>query len=273
MMAFYQVAQTSSFTKAASRLHVTQSALSQRIAKLENDLEVTLFIRDRNAVKLTEMGLKLLRFCQAQEVAEDEMSSVLKGSQNSLGGSLRIAGFSSINRSVVIPALRKLVSSNDDLSLEILTREISDLDQLLLSCEVDYILTNRQASRGDVESVLLGFERNVLVGAKKRKTSKAIYLDHDANDPTTRQYFKAAKVAFEPRKIRYLDDVYGLIDGVKNGFGQAVLPLHLIEDDTELSVVKPDFVLKVPVYLEFHRQPFYRRIHGQVIAALQNCQL
>ena len=52
--AFSTIAKTLNFTRAAEQLHVTQSALSQRIAKLEGDLEATLFVRDRNALRLTD---------------------------------------------------------------------------------------------------------------------------------------------------------------------------------------------------------------------------
>ena len=71
--AFLVVAKTLHFTKAANLLHVTQSALSQRIAKLEEELETTLFIRDRNSIRLTESGQQVLRFCQINETAEDEL--------------------------------------------------------------------------------------------------------------------------------------------------------------------------------------------------------
>jgi DNA-binding transcriptional LysR family regulator len=53
------VAETSSFTRAAERLNVSQPALSAGISKLEEELGVTLVHRDRRAVHLTKHGQRL----------------------------------------------------------------------------------------------------------------------------------------------------------------------------------------------------------------------
>ena len=69
--------------------------------------------------------------------------------------------------------------------------------------------------------------------------------------------------------MRYLDDVYGLIDGVKNGYGTAVLPLHLIRNERDLEVLERTKVLKVPVYIQFFHQPYYRKIHLEIVEAIK----
>jgi len=62
--AFAAVAQAGGFSKAAKILHLTQSALSQRIMNLEDDLAITLFIRDPSGLRLTPAGDELLRYWQ-----------------------------------------------------------------------------------------------------------------------------------------------------------------------------------------------------------------
>ncbi|SDU16440.1 LysR family transcriptional regulator [Jiangella alkaliphila] len=57
---FVAVAHEKSFTLAARRLHVVQSAVSAAIAALEKDLKVTLFERSAQRVVLTEAGAALL---------------------------------------------------------------------------------------------------------------------------------------------------------------------------------------------------------------------
>ncbi|MFS4458336.1 LysR family transcriptional regulator [Bdellovibrio sp. HCB2-146] len=266
--AFYTVAKLSNFTRAAEALHVTQSALSQRIAKLEEDLETTLFIRDRTSIRLTEAGEQVLRFCQLNDQAESELIARLKGSKTEVAGVIRIGGFSSVNRSLVIPALRKLMVKNPMLSVELMTKELHDLFDLLRRTEVDYILTNTKSQTADIENVFLGYEDNVLVTSKKH-TDNNIFLDHDENDSTTKGYFTQNKMSFKPTTMRYLDDVYGLIDGVKNGYGKAVLPLHLIENEKDLEIIEPKKKLVVPVYLQFYVQPYYRSIHTLITENLK----
>lgn len=53
---FISAAELSSFTQAAKKHFVAQTAISQQIAKLENHLEVKLFIREANRVVLTDAG-------------------------------------------------------------------------------------------------------------------------------------------------------------------------------------------------------------------------
>jgi DNA-binding transcriptional LysR family regulator len=53
---FATVAEQQSFTRAAEKLHVAQSAISQQIKTLEEELEVKLFVRTKRSVKLTAAG-------------------------------------------------------------------------------------------------------------------------------------------------------------------------------------------------------------------------
>jgi DNA-binding transcriptional LysR family regulator len=267
--AFYTVAKLLNFTRAAEALHVTQSALSQRIAKLEEDLETTLFIRDRTFVRLTEAGEQVLRFCQLNDSAESELLTRLKSSKSDFAGVLRVCGFSSVNRSLVIPALKKIMGKNPRLSIKLMTREIQDLEDLLKRSEVDYIITDKKSNSSDIESVFLGYEDNVLVQSKKLSEENNIYLDHDENDLTTKNYFSQHKVSFRPSNKRYLDDIYSLIDGVKNGYGKAVLPLHLIENEKEIEILDRKKTLAVPIFLQFYLQPYYRGIHAAFLEELQ----
>jgi molybdenum-dependent DNA-binding transcriptional regulator ModE len=58
---FATVAEQQSFTRAAEKLRVAQSAISQQIKTLEEELEVTLLSRTKRSVKLTAAGHAFLR--------------------------------------------------------------------------------------------------------------------------------------------------------------------------------------------------------------------
>jgi DNA-binding transcriptional LysR family regulator len=219
-------------------------------------------------IRLTDAGEKVLRYYQLNEGAESELLAKLKGSKDELAGVLRVGGFSSINRSLVIPSLKKMMAKNPRLSIQLMTNELQDLSSLLKSAEADYIFTNKKSESENIQSLFLGYEENVLVKLKKAPDTD-IYLDHDETDPTTRHYFALGKTSSKCSNMRYLDDVYGLIDGVKNGYGKAILPLHLIENETSFEVVDPHKVLKVSVYLQFFVQPFYRRLHHEFLNEVQ----
>ncbi len=55
----HAVAETGSFTRAAERLHMTQSALSKSITRLEGEIGLRLFEREGNRITLNRFGQQL----------------------------------------------------------------------------------------------------------------------------------------------------------------------------------------------------------------------
>lgn len=62
---FIGVAETLNFTRAGQRLHIAQPALSRQIRQLEEEIGVTLFVRNRRKVELTDAGQVFLREARA----------------------------------------------------------------------------------------------------------------------------------------------------------------------------------------------------------------
>ncbi len=268
--AFLALAQTRNFTKAAEKIHVTQSALSQRILNLEGELATTLFIRDRAGVQLTEVATELLRYCQMKEKLEADFLSRLQAqTQNELTGVVRISGFSSVMNSVVLASLADLFSDNARLGLESSTREMNELPDLLKKGVTDFIVLDHKLDREELVAVDLGEERNVLVEKKGYKGGD-VFLDHDENDLTTLRYLKLAKRKSARIERRYLDDIHGLLEGVKLGLGRAVVPMHLIRKADGIRVIDPEVILKIPVILHYYQQPYYSKLHQSVTQALES---
>lgn len=73
LMTFVKVAQLESFHAAARQLHATQPAVSARIAALENELGVKLFMRDTGGTRLTARGQQLLPYAERLVAISREM--------------------------------------------------------------------------------------------------------------------------------------------------------------------------------------------------------
>ena len=87
---FLTVAKEQSFTKAAEQLHITQPTLSRQMAAFEEELGVTLFIRNGKKISLTEEGILLKR--RALEILnlEEKTLEELKGKEDVVEGNITI---------------------------------------------------------------------------------------------------------------------------------------------------------------------------------------
>ena len=88
--AFIAVADALSVTKAAERLHISQPPLSRHIQQLENELGLTLFVRHRQGVTLTEPGRQLLEKARAWEVAAQNFHDSAKEARSTEGARVRV---------------------------------------------------------------------------------------------------------------------------------------------------------------------------------------
>lgn len=267
--AFLAVSQTLNFTKAAEKLHITQSALSQRIINLENELETSLFIRDRAGLRLTEAALKLVRYCQIKSNLEAEFLNQLKSNNpHEVAGSIRIGGFSSVMSSVTLTALAPLIKKNPQVQLQIFNEEMHALFELLKRGEIDYMILDDRIERAEFERLHLGNEKNVLV-EHKNYIGSDIFLDHDAQDMTTINYLKKSKQPYKDLQRLYLDNIFGIIEGVRLKLGRAVLPLHLVKNEKDFLIINTLQELEIPVYLYYFNQPYYSRLHTETVEALK----
>ena len=268
LAAFFETARFRSFSKAAEALSVTQSALSQRVSNLEADLEVTLFIRDPSGPVLTAAGETLLRHCQVTSSLESEMLGQLKSSQGHLRGAVRVAGFSSILRSALIPSLAPFLRSHPGVHCEFSSHEMIDLNDILRSGEADFVVVDYHMNKKGVTEHILGQEEYVVIESAKYESPEDLYLDHGPKDNATESFFR--EQAHAPKKWRrsFMGDVYGIINGVELGLGRAVMSKHLIEDNSKVKIVKGYKKYLRDVTLNYFEQPYYSKLHQEIVSQL-----
>jgi len=268
--AFLAVAQTQGFSSAASQLNITQSALSQRIKNLEGELGLTLFLRTPTGATLTEQGERLLRYCQTRNSLESELIQELNGIKTfEISGTIRLAAYSSVLRSVIIPALQPLLEKHPQILCNFICSDMSELPGLLQRNEVDCIVMDYKMERANLETLTLGQEKYVLIeGRTKGSGREDIFLDNDSTDRATENFFKSQGKKSVKYRRSYFDDCYGIIDGVTRGLGKAVMPEHLVADNNQVKISKDFKSYKVDVVLHYYHQPFYSKLHQAVVEAL-----
>ncbi|WP_459206201.1 LysR family transcriptional regulator [Pseudomonas sp. MLB6B] len=119
LSAFIAVAECSSFSGAGERLHLTQPAISKRIAGLEQQLDVRLFDRLGREVNLTEAGRALLpRAYQILNVLDDTRRA-LTNLTGEVGGRLTLATSHHIGLHRLPPLLRTFTRQYPEVALDI----------------------------------------------------------------------------------------------------------------------------------------------------------
>jgi DNA-binding transcriptional LysR family regulator len=134
LLAFVAVARERSFTKAAAKLGVSQSALSHTIRELEARLGVRLLTRTTRSVSPTEAGERLLHTVGPRlEEIESEVAAVSE-LRAKPAGTIRITATEHATDAILVPKLTKLLREYPDIKVEIV---------------IDYGLTNIVAERFD----------------------------------------------------------------------------------------------------------------------------
>lgn len=266
---FRVLATTGSISRAARQLHLSPSALSRQLARLEERLGLPLARRGTAGIELTDGGRCLLRHAEQWQQFESELLADLRGTPRDLAGFVRIAGYSSAVRSLLMPALAPLLRAHPGLQVHFLTLELSRVHTLLLDGHADIALSLAHCPRQGIHNHALGEERNVLVESALHRSRDEVYIDHEPSDNFT-EFFLHQRVGRVPARFRrsYAHDIYGLIDAVALGLGRAVLPRHLLHGCTGLRVVAELGELALPVVLHHPERALHARPTRAVLDAL-----
>ena len=155
LLAFVAVARERSFTKAAAKLGVSQSALSHTVRGVEARLGIRLLTRTTRSVSPTEAGERLLTTVgQRFDEIESELEA-LRELRDKPAGSIRITAHEHSLSSVLLPALAKFLPNYPDINVEV---------------TVDYGLTDIVSQR---------FDAGVRAGGQVEKDMIAVRIGPD----------------------------------------------------------------------------------------------
>lgn len=119
LSAFVAVADRGGFSAAAEQLHLTQPAVSKRIAQLEQDLDVRLFDRLGRQVVLTEAGRLLLPRARQMLAEADAARRALQDLGQDIGGRLSLATSHHIGLHRLPALLRRFTALHPQVALDI----------------------------------------------------------------------------------------------------------------------------------------------------------
>jgi DNA-binding transcriptional LysR family regulator len=164
--AFVAVAQTASFTRAATRLHLSQPALTVQIRRLEETVGVRLFDRNSRNVALTPAGRELLPVLQKSLHDMEQVLADARSLADGSSGTVRIACLPTFAASLLpdlIQDVRKMVPRA---GFQVRDGVASMVNTLVRNEETDIGLTGGETLDGAFDVLYSGVDRLVAVCPK-----------------------------------------------------------------------------------------------------------
>ena len=160
---FCDLAETGSFSKAASLNSITQSAVSQQIRALETRYEVRLVERGRRNFCLTLEGSAFLE--ASREILEvyNHLGDRLHEMRNVVAGELRIASIYSVGLHELPPRLKVFRKKHPDVEVHVAYRRSAQVYAQVLSGEVDLGLVAYPAKRAGLQIEIFDEDEMVVI--------------------------------------------------------------------------------------------------------------
>lgn len=221
------VAEEKSFTKAASKLYISQPALSQYVASLEEQLKVKLFDRSVTPLKLTLGGEIFIK--KALEILQlkKELWRELHDISSNLVGNISIG--ISPNRSLyLLPCFfKELKDKFSNIKVEIIERNSKELEKGVLDGMIDIAIISLPLTSLELEYIKFFEEELFLISSKERDYSNKLKENIVAFELLKNENFILLK---EKQKLRTLVEVIFL----KNNF----IPKIYLETESQECVLE-----------------------------------
>ncbi|MFF4903168.1 LysR family transcriptional regulator [Streptomyces sp. NPDC001068] len=263
---FVAVTDEKSFTRAAQRLHVVQSAVSTAVRALERELGTTLLERTPQGVLLTEAGTTLLPLAVATLDAAREARDAVLGLHGQLQGTLRAGGVTAGGLLDIPALLGRFHTLHPDVTLRLHASPTGSagLVRALLAGELDLAflsLPDRRPAGLDVRElatvpmVLIVPATHRLADADSAPLSDLVdeaFIDSPAgfgNRELVDRAFSAA--ALDRRVLLETTDIATTTSFVRHGLGVAFLPSFMVDPVPDgLAVLTPaDAAMSWSLYL------------------------
>lgn len=176
---FLAAAESESFTRGAERAFISQPALSSSISKLETEVGVKLFIRNKRNVVLTPAGRKLLQ--KAKLILGECAKAKDELKRHDIQRRLRLGVINTLSTSYVTRLIKQYRLENPDLKLHIIDANEAEMRKLEQEGRIDLALSllkdKPAANRNFVHSKELFLECYVVAMARGHHLSKSNFVN------------------------------------------------------------------------------------------------
>ncbi len=220
--------ETRNITKAAERLFTTQSALTKRIQKLEEELGCELFIRSRKGVLFTPVAERILPYVRQVSDSMDRIRSQVAIYRKEVAGTLKLGVSINFARYRLADVLKGFMDKYPNVDIHVSTMQSTNLYQSLVKNEISIAIV-RGSFKWNEGMVTLSEEPVCLVTAREHageplNSYPYIGRHTDAGFYDKIQLWRAENGCQESRTNLWVDDIGSCLEMVSRGIGWSILP-------------------------------------------------
>ncbi|MBF7096235.1 LysR family transcriptional regulator [Alkalibacter mobilis] len=267
---FYKVAEAKSISKVAASAHISQSALSQQISKLEDSLGCVLLKRSNKGVELTEKGAIVFKYADNIVRTYEAMVEHLEENDQNINNIKIEANWSIANYSLPC-VMYKMKNKFPKHNYVLNSNEAGKIEENLINGISDFGVIYGKPRSKELSNYKIGIDRLVLVSSPQYDIPEEIRFKDLVEYPfimlNDKMYVKEAineKMKETGRTIDDLKIIYNsdsmesVKESVLNEFGIGFLPYVSIKKDLyrkELKLINiSDFSIEYDMFLIYNKK-------------------
>jgi DNA-binding transcriptional LysR family regulator len=246
---FCDLVDTGSFSKAAEASFISQSAVSQQLAKLERDLGVQLISRGGGLVVPTEAGKAF--YAGAMEILRryEQLQGEVRSAADAVRGVLRVGTIYSVGFYLLAPYVRKFLQAHPEVNLHVEYTRWNRIYAAVLSGEMSLGVVACPEKHRSIEIIPLASEELVVVCSPEHRLARRRqlkpedlagekFIAFEENIPTRRhidRLLKRARVSVDVAMA--FDNIDTLKRAVEINAGLSILPREDIHNEVDAGLL------------------------------------
>lgn len=242
---FYEVGKAGNITKASETLFISQPAVSQTIKKLEEELSIKLFSRNKKGVTLTKLGKEIFDKVENAILSLKSIDRIVDEENELLTGKIYIGAGSNVARELLPKAIKEFLDVFPNILITHIEDVQSNMIDMLRKGEIDIVISQKKEVGDNIKFVPLKSHKYVFIKGKNLKNLRLIKLSKGSyTHQLMEDYITHEKLEKIPNIV--VTGYRLAIDLVRLGVGMALVPEHLVSDlikSGEIEVVFENYKL------------------------------
>jgi DNA-binding transcriptional LysR family regulator len=284
--AFHKVAATGSFTKAAQELFLTQSAVSQQVRSLEDEIGGRLFDRSGKKIRLTGEGEVLLTYAERLFDLHEEIETLFGNLRTLDKGKVTVGATAVIGTYFMPTAISAFHRLYPGIEIDLQMGNSEQILRLILDREVDLGITGMIKKHPSLESVFIHREKLLFVCAPKNPLAarKAVAIDELDRIPfiwrekgtqtleLVKRWFQENASTDFPHQTLSLANMEAAKRIVEEGYGVTIIPETASRREIEAGLLQrlpiKEFDVTVEYGLLYPKGRIFSRAAGAFLTTL-----